>query len=128
MGNRAATPTILVVDDSPTVRMHLCDLLEEHGFQVVSATNGLEGLEEARKAPVDLMIVDVNMPVMTGLEMIAGVRRLIAHRNTPIFVATTEASDEAVRVGMAAGATAWIVKPVEAEILVPAILRALRAA
>jgi len=125
MGSGA--PTILVVDDSPTARLQLRVVLEEAGFAVLEADNGLEGLEEARRNPVDAMVVDLNMPVMTGLEMIAAVRQLTAHRKTPIIVGTTEASEEAVKEGLAAGATAWLIKPLDAEVLLPALRQALRA-
>jgi hypothetical protein len=64
------TRTILVVDDSRTIRQQTRVLLESHGFKVIEAGNGVEGLEEAKKGPVDLIIVDVNMPAMNGLEMI----------------------------------------------------------
>jgi two-component system, chemotaxis family, chemotaxis protein CheY len=123
MGSPA--PTVLVVDDSPTARLQLRLVLEEAGFAVREASNGLEGLEEARGHAVDAIVVDLNMPVMTGLEMIAAVRQLVAHRRTPIIVSTTEASDQAVRRGLAAGATAWLIKPVDPEVLLPALRQAL---
>jgi two-component system chemotaxis response regulator CheY len=118
-------PTVLIVDDSPTARLQVRLVLEEAGFAVVEAENGLEGLEKARQRALDAIVVDLNMPVMNGLEMIASVRLLIAHRKTPILVATTEASDETVRQGLAAGASAWLIKPVDAEVLLPALRRAL---
>jgi two-component system, chemotaxis family, chemotaxis protein CheY len=118
--------TVLIVDDSPTVRLHLRSLLEEHGFQVEEAGNGLEGLEAARQTRYQVIIADVNMPIMNGLDMIAGIRQLDAHRDTPIFVATTEVSDDMVQEGAARGASGWIVKPLDAEVLIPAIRRALR--
>ena len=65
-------PTILVVDDSPTARLQVRVLLEEAGFQVVEATNGLEGLEEARQGTFAAIVADHNMPVMTGVEYPSG--------------------------------------------------------
>lgn len=120
------TATVLIVDDSPTVRLQLRALLEEEGCQVVEAGNGLEGLETARQGAFDLIIADVNMPIMNGLEMIAGIRRLDAHRKTPIFVATTEVSPQAMQQGTAAGADGWLVKPVDAEVILPLVRRTLR--
>jgi two-component system chemotaxis response regulator CheY len=119
-------PTVLIVDDSPTARLQVRVLLEEAGYQVVEADHGLEGLELARQTAFAAIVVDVNMPVMTGIEMIRAVRQLVAHRSTPIFVASTEAAPQAVAEGMAAGATAWLIKPVDAEVLLPAIGQALR--
>jgi two-component system chemotaxis response regulator CheY len=121
-------PTILVVDDSPTARLQVRLVLEEAGYQVTEAGNGLEGLEEARAVRFAAIVADVNMPVMTGLEMIRAVRRLTHPRDTPIFVASTESSPEAVAEGMAAGASGWLIKPVDAEVLLPAIRQALRRA
>jgi len=118
-------PTILVVDDSPTARLQLRVVLEEAGFGVEEAENGLEGLEAARLHPVDAIVVDLNMPVMTGIEMTAAVRQLIAHRQTPILVATTETSEEVIQQGLAAGATAWLIKPLDPEVILPALRQAL---
>ena len=122
----ALTRTILVVDDSRTIRQQTRVLLESHGFKVIEAGNGVEGLEEAKKGPVDLIIVDVNMPAMNGLEMIGHVRQLSGYAKIPIFVLTTEASGEIVRRGKAVGATAWVVKPFKAEVLIPAIRSVLK--
>jgi two-component system chemotaxis response regulator CheY len=119
-------PTVLIVDDSPTSRLRLRTLLEEQGFEVVEASHGLEGLEEARGRPLELMIIDLHMPVMDGLEMVASVRRLDRHRQTPIFLVTTDASAVTVEQGRNLGVTAWLLKPVEGDVLLPAIARALR--
>jgi two-component system chemotaxis response regulator CheY len=124
MGNGAGS--VLVVDDSPTVRLHLRVLLEEAGLQVVEAGNGLEGLETARRLPFSAIVVDINMPLMNGFELIASLRQLDAHRATPIFVASTEASQEAIERGINAGATAWLTKPVDPAVLVPALRRAVQ--
>jgi two-component system chemotaxis response regulator CheY len=118
-------PTILVVDDSPTARLRVRLLLEEAGFQVVEATNGLEGLELARQGAFAALIVDLNMPVMNGLEMMVAIRQLAAYRQTPILMASTEAAPAAVAEGRAAGATAWLIKPVDPERLLPALRQAL---
>ena len=121
-----AARTILIVDDSSTIRQQTRTLLEGHGFRIVEATNGAEGLEEAKKALFDLILVDVNMPVMNGLEMISHVRKLPDYQKTPIFVLTTESSGDTVRQGKAVGATAWVVKPFKADVLVPAIRKVLQ--
>ena len=119
-------PTILVVDDSPTARLQLRLVLEEAGYQITEGTNGLEGVELARQGAFAAIIADLNMPVMTGLEMIVAVRQLAAHRKTPILVASTEAAPRMVAEGMAAGASAWLIKPLDAEVLLPALRQALR--
>jgi two-component system chemotaxis response regulator CheY len=113
--------SILVVDDSATVRNQLRVALEGDGFAVVEAENGERGVAAASEAPVDLIIVDVNMPVMDGIEMIRQVRAMQHHRLTPIFVLTTEFGENTVKQGKAAGATAWIVKPVKPDVLIKGI-------
>jgi two-component system chemotaxis response regulator CheY len=119
-------PTVLIVDDSSTVRLQTRQLIEEiGGLAVIEAANGAEGLEAARNNSFDLIIADVNMPVMSGLEMIERVRALPGYASTPIFVLTTEASGDTIRQGKAAGATAWLVKPFKKGVLVPAIKKVL---
>jgi two-component system chemotaxis response regulator CheY len=117
--------TVLVVDDASTVRQHARALLEGAGFEVVEARNGREGLEAAQRHRVDVIIVDVNMPVMNGLEMVTEVRKMAEYRKTPIFVLSTESSGETILQGKAAGATAWMVKPFKSDVLIPALRRVL---
>jgi len=119
-----ATPkTILIVDDSSTVRQQLTTVLTVNGFTVVTAANGAEGLDQAKKVKADLVISDVNMPVMGGLTMISEIRKLPSYARTPIFVLTTE-SGARVAEGKAAGASAWIVKPFKPESLLAGVKRA----
>jgi two-component system, chemotaxis family, chemotaxis protein CheY len=117
---------ILIVDDSASVRRQLRESLEEEGFGVREAENGERGIEAALEGPVDLFIVDVNMPVMDGLEMISRVRATKEHKDTPIFVLTTESGVTAAKHGKAAGAMAWIVKPIKGDVLVKGIRGVLR--
>jgi two-component system, chemotaxis family, chemotaxis protein CheY len=117
----AEVKSILVVDDSAAVRRQLRETLEAGGFEVIEAENGAKGLEVAAETAVSLMIVDVNMPIMGGIEMIGKVRELPAHQRTPIFVLTTESGADAARRGKEAKATAWIVKPVKPEVLIKGI-------
>ena len=112
---------ILVVDDSAAVRNQLRSALEGDGFAVVEAENGERGVEAASAGMIDLIIVDVNMPVMDGIEMIRHVRSMEQHRTTPIFVLTAEFGENVVKQGKAAGATAWIVKPVKPDVLIKGI-------
>lgn len=117
----ASSKSILIVDDSASVRQQLRRALEADGFAVAEAENGQRGLELCREAPVDLLIVDVNMPVMDGLEMIGKLREVPEYRKTPIFVLTTESGMSTVKQGKAAGATAWIVKPVKPDVLLKGV-------
>jgi two-component system, chemotaxis family, chemotaxis protein CheY len=110
-------PRILIVDDSTTVRQQLKMFLEALGHQVTQAVDGVQGLEAAEQNSFDLMVVDVNMPIMNGLDMALAVRKLPQHKKTPIFMLTTESTKEIVAQGKAAGVNAWMVKPFKPEFL-----------
>lgn len=113
--------TILVVDDSHTVRAQLRNALEAKGLRVLEAENGSEGLWRVREHNVDLIVTDMHMPVMDGVRMIQELRKLPAHTRTPIFVLTSDPSSARVRDGKLAGASGWITKPVNADLLWKAI-------
>jgi two-component system chemotaxis response regulator CheY len=119
---------ILVVDDSATIRHQLRACLEGAGYEVLEAENGALGLQRAKDTPVDLVIVDVNMPVMSGLEMLEHLRTVPGKATVPAFVLTTESSKDMVARGKKCGATAWIVKPFKPEILIKGIAHVLAAA
>ncbi len=117
--------TILIVDDSITVRMQMRRFLESNGYSVVEANDGVDGLETASSTDVDMMIVDVNMPRMNGIDMTREVRALSAHTRTPIFMLTTEGGKDMINNGRAAGVTAWMVKPFKPDLLLRGIQRVL---
>ena len=112
---------ILVVDDSATIRQQASLLLRAKGFDVLEALDGQEGYDVAQREDVSVMLVDVNMPVMDGIEMLQKVRRLPQHTKTPVFMVTTVSSKKKVDEGKAAGATAWLVKPFRPDVLLKAI-------
>ena len=117
---------VMIVDDSSTFRLQLRGLLEGQGLEVVEAANGFDGLAALEQNQMDLLIIDVNMPVMNGLEMITHIRKLPEYQKTPIFLLTTESSGDSVRQGKAVGATAWVVKPFKNDVLIGAIKRVLQ--
>ena len=103
---------ILVVDDSPTMRrMVMASLrpLREAGFG--EAGSGLEAIEHLALGPVDLMILDLNMPDMHGIEVLEFVRGHHAYRNIPIIVLTTRGDETSRAEALAAGATHYLTKP-----------------
>jgi two-component system chemotaxis response regulator CheY len=105
--------TILVVDDSATMLMSLKSALSIGGFQVETANNGQQALDKLKAgAKPDLILTDVNMPVMGGLEMIQKVRALSGFRFTPILTLTTESEAAKRAEGKRLGATGWLVKPI----------------
>ena len=102
---------VLTIDDSRTMRDMLRLTLTGAGFRVVQANHGAHGLEVLETARPDLIVTDINMPVMDGFGFIDQVRRRPAHRATPILVLTTEADAETKSRARQAGATGWITKP-----------------
>jgi len=117
---------ILAVDDSPSMRDMVRIALTGAGFEVEQAADGREALDIARKTAFDLVLSDVNMPVMDGIELIRALRAESAYRHTPILMLTTESSVERKREGKEAGATGWIVKPFDPAQLVATMHRVLR--
>lgn len=117
---------ILAVDDSPTMRQLLRVTLTRAGFEVAEGADGVDGLAKASKESFDLVLSDVNMPNMNGLEMVRKLRLLGAYRFTPVVLITTESAIEKKLEGKAAGATGWIVKPFEPEQLLAVVNKVLR--
>ena len=113
-------PTILVVDDSLTMRMIVQAALVGAGWKVVLAVNGKEALEkaQAQASPVDLVLSDWNMPVMGGLGFIQGLRADVKYKETPVLVLTTEEDDVSKGAARELGVSGWVNKPVDPEGLV----------
>lgn len=114
---------VLTVDDSRTILAMLRHTLSNAGFEVLQAEDGQKGLNVLARERVDLIITDINMPVMDGIEFIKQVRAKGAHQSLPILILTTETSQEKRDQGRAAGGTGWIVKPFDPEKLINVIHR-----
>lgn len=116
---------ILTVDDSPSVRQMVKLTLAGAGYDIVEAGNGLEGLNAAKATALDMVVTDLNMPVMNGLGLIRELRKLPAYRGVPILFLTTESDAELKKEAKAAGATGWITKPFQQEQLVAVVKKVL---
>ncbi|VAW19667.1 Chemotaxis regulator - transmits chemoreceptor signals to flagellar motor components CheY [hydrothermal vent metagenome] len=114
---------VLTVDDSPTILSMLNHVLKEAGFEVVQAEDGQKGLDAMKGEEFDVVITDINMPVMDGIEFIKNVRASGARKNLPILILTTESSPEKRNLGREAGGTGWIVKPFDPQKLISVIHR-----
>ncbi len=102
----------LVVEDSNTIRMILCQYLRKMDFEVVEAGNGSEALERLKEMPSpDLVLVDWNMPVMSGIDFIRAVRALPVYNPLPLIMVTTNSETEYLGTAMDAGASEYIQKP-----------------
>jgi len=116
---------ILAADDSASMRQMVAYTLGNAGHHVVSANDGQEALAVAREQKFDVVLTDVNMPLMDGITLTRELRALPEYRFTPILMLTTEAGTDRKQEGKAAGATGWIVKPFNPEQLVAVIKKVL---
>lgn len=107
--------TVLVVDDSPSIRQVVGIALRGAGYEIIEATDGADGLSKLGGQRVHLIISDVNMPVMDGITFVKELKALPDHRFTPVVMLTTESQEDKKRQGQEAGAKAWVVKPFQPE-------------
>jgi len=114
-------PSVLAVDDSPSIRRLVDYVLRQAGFNVVLAEDGQEALDYAQENTVDVVLTDINMPNLDGIGLIKGLRALPHYKFVPLLVLTTESGTDTKMAGKAAGATGWIVKPFDPEQLVMTI-------
>ena len=108
---------VLVVDDSPTMRAFVMAALESDGFEVTAAKSGFEALRILPGASFHLIVTDVNMPDINGLELVRFVRQSQNHKNTPLIIISTDGRDKDRDRGMSLGASAYLVKPFKPEAL-----------
>lgn len=116
---------ILAVDDSASMRQMVAFTLKAAGHTVIDAVDGKQALDIARTQSFDLVLTDVNMPIMDGLTLTKELRALPAFKFTPILVLTTEAGMDKKQAGRAAGATGWLVKPFNPDQLLATIRKVL---
>ncbi len=117
---------VLSVDDSSSIRQMVSFTLRGAGYDVEGAVDGRDGLTKAGQGKFDLIVTDLNMPNMDGIQLIAAIRRLPGYAFTPILMLTTESQAEKKDAGRKAGATGWIVKPFSAEQLIAAAHKLIR--
>jgi two-component system chemotaxis response regulator CheY len=118
---------ILIVDDSRTIRQQVGFTLTKEGFEVIEAEDGNDGLSKLQGNPDTSMVVsDVNMPNMGGLEMVEAIRQIEQFKFLPIIMLTTESSGDKVERAKKAGASGWLVKPFNPEQLVGAVKKLAR--
>ncbi len=118
---------ILTVDDSASIRRAIKIALSGEGHEVIEAGDGAEGLSKAEASRFNLIITDLNMPVMDGLTMIRNLRAKPAHAGVPILFLTTESDAGLKAQARAAGATGWLTKPFQPEQLVQVVKKVLAA-
>ena len=109
-GNKRA----LVVEDSPTMRQLIVLALRKVvGLEVVEANDGVDALKTLASSRIDILLTDINMPIMDGLKLVKRVRGDATHKDIPIVIITTEGADEDRSRALALGANAYITKPIQ---------------
>ena len=110
---------ILIVEDSPTMRSLVVSALEELGapVRVTEAASGFEALRELPREVYDLIVTDINMPDINGLELVSFVKSNAAYREIPLLIISTEGSERDRLKGLELGADAYLVKPFDPETL-----------
>lgn len=119
--------TILIVDDSESIREVVSFTLQNAGFEVFVANDGKDALEILDGKNIDLVITDLHMPVMDGIELIKETRKIEAYKRIPILFLTTESQLAKKMEAKEAGATGWIIKPFVPAKLLAAINKVIRA-
>lgn len=117
---------ILIVDDSESIRELVALTLESSGYTVVKGNDGVEALQKLDGREFNLVITDLNMPNMDGLQLIRELRRKDGYTGIPILLLTTESQQSRKEEAKAAGATGWIVKPFVPEKLLDVIKKIVR--
>ena len=120
------TKKILTADDSPSMRQMVAFTLKEAGYDVVEAEDGVDALNKLKADKVDMVITDLNMPNMDGLQLIEAIRGIPDYKFIPIIMLTTESDESKKRAGKSVGATGWLVKPFKPPQLTAVIKKVLR--
>ena len=114
--------TVLVVDDSASLRQVVGIALKGAGYNVIEACDGVDGLAKLAAADkVHLIISDVNMPNMDGIQFVKTLKQKPEYKFSPVIMLTTEAEEEKKREGQAAGAKAWVIKPFQPQQMLAAV-------
>lgn len=118
---------ILVVEDSPTMRQLIVFALKRlKDVNITEASDGVDGLKKLSNKQFDLMIADINMPIMDGLKLVSLVRQDPKFNNMPIIIVTTEGADEDRKRGLTLGANAYLTKPVQTTQLIATVKELLK--
>lgn len=112
-------PNILVVEDSPTMRQLISFAMKRiANTKVIEATDGVDALKKLSSETIDLILADINMPVMDGLKLVSLVRNNPSYKDIPIIIITTEGAKEDKERAMAIGANAYLAKPIQTQELI----------
>jgi len=113
--------TIMVIDDSASIRQVVNLTLKKAGYDIIEACDGKDALGKLAGQKINLMVCDVNMPNMDGITFLKSLKEQPAYKFTPVIMLTTEAQESKKQEGKAAGARAWVVKPFKPEQMLEAV-------
>ena len=109
-------PNILVVEDSPTMRQLIGFAVKRiPQARVLEATDGVDALKKLSSEKIDIILADINMPVMDGLKLVSLVRSNSAYKDIPVIMITTEGAEEDKKKALAIGANAYLTKPIQTQ-------------
>ena len=117
---------VLVVDDLESIREMISHFLSNNGFEVIKANDGIDALTYTDGREIDLILTDLHMPKMNGIEFIKEVRQIEKYKYIPILFLTTETKMSTKMEAKKAGATGWLVKPFKEDKLIKVIKKVLR--
>lgn len=115
--------TIMIVDDSASLRQVVAITLKGAGYDTIEACDGQDAINKMTGQKIHLIISDVNMPNMDGITFVKNVKQMANYKFTPIIMLTTESQDEKKKEGQAAGAKAWVVKPFQPQQVLDAVAK-----
>ena len=119
--------TFLVIEDSPTMRQLIRFTLSRiPGAEVIEASDGVDGLKKLSSSKVDIILTDINMPIMDGLKLVSLVRSNETYKDIPIVIITTEGAAEDRDRALALGANAYVAKPVQSAALLSTVQELLK--
>jgi two-component system, chemotaxis family, chemotaxis protein CheY len=109
-------PNILVVEDSPTMRQLIGFAIKRiPDSKIIEATDGVDALKKLSVQDIDIILADINMPIMDGLKLVSLVRGNPSYKNIPIIMITTEGAEEDKNKALAIGANAYLTKPIQTQ-------------
>jgi two-component system chemotaxis response regulator CheY len=109
------TKKILIAEDSSSVRKFISFALKLEGYDVLTAVDGMDALEQMPKHKIDMLITDLNMPNLDGIRLIQTVRENPEYKELPIIILSSLSGEDDIKAGMAAGANSYLIKPFNAK-------------
>jgi two-component system chemotaxis response regulator CheY len=118
--------TILIVDDTESILEMVDFILQKAGYQVIRACNGEDAISKMDGSPIDMVITDLHMPKVDGIELCKEIRKMETYQRIPVLLLTTESQTQIKMEARKAGATGWLTKPFKTDKLLGTIQKLVR--